>query len=109
MKQLPSSTIIDSIEKGGSLEISLSLGSTSKLNSGPSLVEAITAIDKETDQSPEFYSINCSHPLEYEPAIEPGDWINRIRGVRSNASKMEKIALCQIGHFDEIAKNVIVA
>jgi len=48
------------------------LGSSSKLNSGPSLVEAITAIDKETDQSPESYLINCSHPLEYEPAIEPG-------------------------------------
>jgi homocysteine S-methyltransferase len=86
---------------GVPLGISLRLDSSSKLNSGPSLVEAITAIDKETDQSPEFYSINCSHPLEYEPAIEPGDWINRVRGVRPNASKMEKIALCQIGHLEE--------
>ena len=86
---------------GVPLGISLTLDSTSKLNSGPSLVEAITTIDKETDQSPEFYSINCSHPVEYEPAIEPGDWINRVRGVRPNASKMEKIALCQIGHLEE--------
>ena len=86
---------------GVPLGISLTLDSTSKLNSGPSLVEAITTIDKVTDQSPEFYSINCSHPVEYEPAIEPGDWINRIRGVRPNASKMEKIALCQIGHLEE--------
>jgi homocysteine S-methyltransferase len=86
---------------GVPLGISLRLDSSSKLNSGPSLVEAITAIDKETDQSPEFYSINCSHPLEYEPAIEPGDWINRVRGVRPNASKLEKIALCQIGHLEE--------
>lgn len=39
--------------------------------------------------------------MEYEPAIEPGDWINRVRGVRPNASKMEKIALCQIGHLEE--------
>lgn len=83
------------------LAISLSLDSTSKLNSGPSLAEAITTIDKETDQSPEFYLINCSHPVEYEPAIKPGDWINRVRGVRPNASKMEKIALCKIGHLEE--------
>jgi homocysteine S-methyltransferase len=86
---------------GVPLGISLSLDSTSKLNSGPSLVEAITTIERETDQSPEFYTINCSHPVEYEPAIEPGDWMNRVRGVRPNASKMEKIALCQIGHLED--------
>jgi len=86
---------------GVPLGISLSLDSSAKLNSGPSLAEAITAIDKETDQSPEYYLINCSHPVEYEPAIESGDWINRVRGVRPNASKMEKIALCQLGHLED--------
>lgn len=86
---------------GVPIGISFTLGSNSKLNSGPSLVEAITTIDAETNQSPEFYSINCSHPVEYEPAIEPGDWIDRVRGVRPNASKMEKIALCQIGHLED--------
>jgi len=86
---------------GQPLAISLSLDNTSRLNSGPSLAEAITTIDKVTDQTPEFYSINCSHPVEYEPAIEPGDWIHRVRGVRPNASKMEKLALCQIGHLED--------
>ncbi len=86
---------------GVPLGISLTLDDTSKLSSGQSLAEAITAIDKETNQSPEFYAINCSHPVEYEPALEAGDWINRVRGVRPNASKMEKIALCQIGHLED--------
>ena len=86
---------------GVPLAISLTLDSSAKLNSGPSLADAITAIDEETDQSPEFYLINCSHPQEYEPAIEPGDWINRVRGVRPNASKMEKLALCKLGHLEE--------
>jgi S-methylmethionine-dependent homocysteine/selenocysteine methylase len=86
---------------GVPLAISLTLDSTSKLSSGPSLVEAITTIDNETGNSPEFYLINCSHPIEYEPALVPGEWINRVRGVRPNASKMEKIALCQIGHLEE--------
>jgi len=86
---------------GVPLAISLSLDSSSKLNSGPSLAEAITMIDEATNQSPEFYSINCSHPVEYEPALENSDWMNRLRGVRPNASKMEKIALCQIGHLEE--------
>ena len=78
-----------------------SLDSSSRLNSGSSLTEAITKIDAETEHSPEFYMINCSHPVEYEPAIEPGDWINRVRGIRPNASKMEKIELCQIGHLED--------
>ena len=86
---------------GVPLAISLTLDSNSKLNSGPSLAEAIITIDKETDASPAFYLINCSHPLEFEPAIEPGDWVQRIRGVRPNASKMEKMALCQLGHLEE--------
>ena len=86
---------------GVPLGISLALDSYSKLNSGSSLAETITKIDAETEHSPEFYMINCSHPVEYEPAIEPGDWINRVRGVRPNASKMEKIELCQIGHLED--------
>ena len=86
---------------GVPLGISLSLDSSSKLNSGPRLAEAITRIDAETEQSPAFYSINCSHPLEYEPALEPGDWINRVRGVRPNAAKMEKIELCSLGHLED--------
>ena len=83
------------------LGISLTLDSNSKLHSGSSLAEAITTIDKETDQSAAYFLINCSHPIEFEPAIEPGDWVKRIRGVRPNASKMEKMALCQIGHLED--------
>jgi S-methylmethionine-dependent homocysteine/selenocysteine methylase len=86
---------------GVPLAISLTLASNSKLHSGPSLAEAVTAIDEETNQAPEYFLINCSHPLEFEPAIEPGDWVQRIRGVRPNASKMDKMALCQIGHLEE--------
>lgn len=88
-------------EIGVPLAISLTLDRTSKLSSGASLAEAITTIDGETNSAPMFYLINCSHPVEYEPALEnAGEWINRLRGVRPNASKMEKIALCKIGHLE---------
>ena len=41
--------------------------------SGPTLKEAIETIDAQTgDERPAFYGINCSHPLEFMPAIEPG-------------------------------------
>ncbi len=85
-----------------SLSISLTLDSTHRLKSGVSLPEAIHQIDEQTGaDAPDFYLLNCSHPLEYEPAIENRDWIKRLRGVRPNASKMEKIALCKLGHIED--------
>lgn len=81
--------------------ISLSLDSNSKLNSGPSLSDAINSIDNETDGSVDFYMVNCVHPTEYEPAFEDEGWMTRIRGVRPNASAMDKISLCKLGHLED--------
>lgn len=81
--------------------VSLSLDGTSKLNSGQSFADAVETIEAETNGSPVFYFLNCSHPVEFEPALTQGDWIKRVRGFRPNASKMEKIALCKLGHLEE--------
>ena len=83
------------------LAISLSLDSSSRLNSGPSLAQAIQKIDSATHGSTAFYLVNCVHPVEYEPALVAGDWIKRIRGVRPNASKMDKMSLCKLGYLEQ--------
>lgn len=84
------------------LSIAFSLTSESLLNSGPTLKEAIERVDAETGKSVEFFMVNCVHPVEYEPAFETsGNWTKRIRGVRPNASKMDKISLCKIGHLED--------
>lgn len=84
------------------LSLSFTLDSNSRLKSGPSLKEAIEAVDAQTgDARPAFYGINCSHPIEFEPAIEPGAWFQRVRSLRPNAAKMDKISLCQLGHLEE--------
>jgi homocysteine S-methyltransferase len=81
--------------------ISLSLDSSSKLNTGPTLGEAIETIDAATKSSAAFYMINCVHPLEYAPALKAESWMKRIRGVRPNASVMDKMSLCKIGHLED--------
>ncbi len=87
---------------GVPLSVSLTLDSSYRLKSGPTLAEAITEIDRQSEHAaPEFYMVNCSHPLEYEPALENREWIKRLRGVRPNASKMEKLALCKLGHIED--------
>lgn len=87
---------------GVPLNIAFTLGGDHRLKSGPSLKEAVEQVDAETgDARPDFYGINCSHPLEFEPALEPGDWILRLRSLRPNASAMDKMALCKIGHLED--------
>lgn len=84
------------------LNLSFTLDSSHRLKSGPSLKEAIEATDAEAGTArPDSYGINCSHPVEFEPALEPGDWTDRIRSLRPNAAKMDKISLCQLGHIEE--------
>lgn len=84
------------------LSISFTLDSRHRLKSGPSLKEAIESTDAEAgDAKPDFYGINCSHPVEFEPALEPGEWFDRVRTLRPNAAKMDKVSLCKLGHIEE--------
>ena len=81
--------------------ISFTLDSNHRLHSGPTLREAIESVDEQCgDDRPAFYGINCSHPLEFLPAIEPGTWFERVRCLRPNAAMMDKIALCTLGHLE---------
>jgi homocysteine S-methyltransferase len=87
---------------GLSLSVSFTLdNSTRQLPSGPTLKEAIETIDAQTGgDRPAFYGINCSHPFEFMPAIEPGRWFERVRCLRPNAAMMDKISLCTLGHLE---------
>ncbi len=88
-------------DAGLPLGMGLTLDSTSRMKSGPALGEAITAIDAETDYGPDFFAVNCSHPLEFEPALDDGAWQDRLRSIRPNASPMDKISLCRLGHLED--------
>jgi homocysteine S-methyltransferase len=75
--------------------------SNHRLASGPSVKDAIETIDAQTGRErPAFYGINCSHPREFIPAIEPGAWFERVRCLRPNAAMMDKISLCTLGHLE---------
>ena len=83
------------------VSISFTLDSTTRLHSGPSLKEAIETVDALAgEHRPAFYGINCSHPLEFMPALEPGEWFERVRCLRPNAAMMDKISLCTLGHLE---------
>ncbi|MFN8018848.1 MAG: homocysteine S-methyltransferase family protein [Acidimicrobiales bacterium] len=82
--------------------VSFTLDATSRLMSGPTLREAIEAVDAQAGPArPAFYGVNCSHPHEFLPALEPGEWFERVRCLRPNASTKDKVELCTLGHLEE--------
>lgn len=72
-----------------------------KLRSGETLGQAIETVDAATSCAPAYYMINCSHPVDFGPALESKPWADRIRGLRANASTLDHGTLCQLGHLEE--------
>ena len=68
--------------------ISFTAETDGRLPSGATLEQAIRATDEASDGYPVYYMINCAHPTHLQPALDrPGEWRDRIRGLRANASR----------------------
>jgi len=74
--------------------ISFTVETDGRLPNGQSLRNAIEAVDEATDKGPAYYMINCAHPTHFEQVLK-GDatWLERIRGIRANASCMSHAEL----------------
>lgn len=81
--------------------IAFTIEKNRKLRSGETLKQAIEAVDAATADAPAYYMINCSHPVDFGPALTSEPWANRIRGLRANASSLDHGTLCQLGHLEE--------
>lgn len=67
--------------------ISYTVETDGKLPSGQSLEEAITSLDKITDNYVSYFMINCAHPDHFMDILNPeSTWAKRIKGLRANAS-----------------------
>lgn len=68
--------------------ISFTVETDGRLPSGDALGDAVTRTDAETGGYPAYYMINCAHPTHFRNVIEAGGgWLDRVRGIRANASK----------------------
>jgi S-methylmethionine-dependent homocysteine/selenocysteine methylase len=81
--------------------ISITMEKGRKLRSGETLKQAIETVDAVTSNAPAYCMINCSHPVDFGPALSGEPWANRIRGLRANASSLDHGTLCQLGHLEE--------
>lgn len=67
--------------------ISFTVETDGKLASGDTLEDAIETVERVTGAAPAYYMVNCAHPTHFNEALSgAASWINRVRGLRANAS-----------------------
>ena len=82
--------------------ISFTVETDGRLPAGQSLREAIEAVDDQTGGGPAYYMINCAHPVHFMQALEAGaTWMQRLRGIRANASQRSHEELDQSPDLDD--------
>jgi S-methylmethionine-dependent homocysteine/selenocysteine methylase len=81
--------------------ISFTVETDGRLPSGQALGEAIQQVDEETGSAPAYYMINCAHPTHFEDALKDGGpWVERIQGLRANASTKSHAELDEAEELD---------
>ncbi len=81
-----------------------------RLPSGQPLGEAIQEVDDATAAAAAYFMVNCAHPTHFAAEFAGGaDWLDRIKGVRANASTLsheELDAATELdrGDIDELAQ-----
>ncbi|MBA4758684.1 homocysteine S-methyltransferase family protein [Sphingosinicella sp.] len=82
--------------------LSFTLETDGCLPTGQSLAEAINAVDDATGGFPAYYMINCAHPDHFAAVLKTrGDWTQRVRGLRTNASRMSHAELNEAPELDD--------
>jgi S-methylmethionine-dependent homocysteine/selenocysteine methylase len=87
--------------QGMPVVISFTLETDGRLPTGQPLSAAIEAVDAATGAAPAYYMINCAHPDHFDRTLaEGGSWIERVRGIRANASRKSHAELDQSTELD---------
>ena len=72
-----------------------------KLPTGQTLKAALEQVDSATSGYPSYYMINCAHPTHFDKVLTEGEpWLQRIHGIRANASRMSHAELNEAPALD---------
>ena len=82
--------------------IAFTVETDGRLPTGQTLKDAVAEVDGETNFGPAYFMINCAHPDHFQHVLESGEsWLNRIRGLRANASRMSHAELDEAEELDD--------
>jgi homocysteine S-methyltransferase len=81
--------------------ISFTVETDGRLPSGDTLQDAIVQVDAATGAGPAYYMINCAHPTHFDGVLAGrSGWLDRIRGLRANASNLSHAELDEAAELD---------
>lgn len=78
-------------EAGVPVAVSFTVETDGRLPDGTTLADAVQRVDEAAP--PEYYLVNCAHPVHILRALDGGSWSHRIRGTRINASALSHAEL----------------
>jgi S-methylmethionine-dependent homocysteine/selenocysteine methylase len=82
--------------------ISFTVETDGRLPTGQPLHEAIAEVDAATGNGPAYFMINCAHPEHFDHVIARDEaWLDRIGGIRANASRMSHAELDEAEELDD--------
>ncbi len=86
---------------GMPVAISFTVETDGRLPTGQTLRAAIEAVDAATSGYPAYYMVNCAHPTHFEHVLAEGQaWVQRVRGLRANASRKSHAELNESPELD---------
>jgi homocysteine S-methyltransferase len=81
--------------------ISFTVETDGRLPSGETLREAVSVVDDATDSAASYFMVNCAHPTHFVDVLEEGGTsLERIRGLRANASTKSHAELDESDELD---------
>ncbi len=72
-----------------------------RLPDGASIAEAVERVDGATGGAAEFFMINCAHPTHIAAGVDEAPALDRIGGLRVNASELSHAELDEAQEIDE--------
>jgi S-methylmethionine-dependent homocysteine/selenocysteine methylase len=82
--------------------ISITVETDGRLATGQALGDAIDAIDAASGGAPAYYMVNCAHPTHFAAVLDAGGaWVERIAGLRPNASAKSHAELDAATELDD--------
>jgi homocysteine S-methyltransferase len=87
--------------EGLPVAVSFTVETDGRLPDGTALGDAVEAVDAATDAGAAYFMVNCAHPEHIEPALVGGGaWLDRIAGLRANASRLSHAELDEAEELD---------
>jgi S-methylmethionine-dependent homocysteine/selenocysteine methylase len=81
--------------------VSFTVETDGRLPTGQPLKDAIAQVDTETGDAAAYFMVNCAHPEHFAAVLrEDGPWLDRIGGIRANASTKSHAELDEAEELD---------